>query len=486
MNMDRRDFLKKYSAVAGSIALLNSTKTLAGAMKLRNSLNYKRPNIVIFLADDLGYQDLGCYGNNIIKTPNIDKLASQGVRFTDCYAASPVCSPSRAGLLTGRIPCRSMLYNHIKPGNPIHLKKEEVTIAKLLQQGGYNTSHFGKWHLNGDMLSSQPQPIDHGFDYSFGSGTSPKQNGKKFFKDPDNFIRNGKAIGPLKGYPCQLIADDAAEWLDGRNEKSDPFFMFVCFSEPHTPILEAKDLPAELMAKYPAPTKEEDARYLATVTNIDIAVGKVLKKLKQSGLDDNTFVAFLSDNGPLRNVSQTPLRGIKRTIYDGGMRTPGIIRWPGHTTAGSLCDEPINFVDFLPTLCEMTKTESPNDRAIDGVSFLPVFKDEKLIREMPMFWFFYFSNPQAAMRDGDWVMVGYLEKPAPAGHSLFDCHQDYIKNTKLAKFELYNIRKDIAQTNNLAESEPRIFERMKRKMVEVHKEVIGKGPSWQNLPKCNQ
>ncbi|MHC4368831.1 MAG: sulfatase-like hydrolase/transferase, partial [Planctomycetota bacterium] len=185
-----------------------------------------RPNILVLLADDLGYSDLSCYGSRSTKTRNLDKLAESGMRFTDFYAPAPNCSPSRAGLLTGRSPSRTGMYNYIPPDGPLHLPEPEVTIAELLRDAGYNTAHIGKWHLCHDMLSEDlPQPSDHGFDYSLGT----ENNASPSHKNPANFVRNGKAVGKMEGYSCQIVADEVIGFLDNREDSGKPFFICAWF-----------------------------------------------------------------------------------------------------------------------------------------------------------------------------------------------------------------------------------------------------------------
>jgi arylsulfatase A len=196
-----------------------------------------RPNFVVVLADDLGYGDLACFGHKTVKTPNLDQFANEGTRLTNCYAAAANCSPSRCGLMTGRTPYRVGIHNWIPMYSPMHVRKREITIAALLRQAGYATCHVGKWHLNGQFnMVGQPQPSDHGFDYWF----STQNNALPTHHNPDNFVRNGKPVGKLKGYAAQLVVDEAIEWLTEKRDVQKPFFLYVCFHEPHEPIASAK------------------------------------------------------------------------------------------------------------------------------------------------------------------------------------------------------------------------------------------------------
>ena len=194
----------------------------------------RKTNFLIILAADLGYGDVGCFGNRTIKTPNLDRLASQGIRLTSCYAAAPVCSPSRAGLLTGRTPSRVGVYDWIPAGHPMHLPRNEITVATLLQQAGYATCHVGKWHCNGEFNSpEQPQPGDHGFDHWF----STQNNAAPTHHNPVNFVRNGVPVGRLEGYSSHIVAGEAIHWLKDLRDPAKPFFLYVCFHEPHEPSI---------------------------------------------------------------------------------------------------------------------------------------------------------------------------------------------------------------------------------------------------------
>ena len=198
-----------------------------------------RPNILVILCDDLGYGDLACFGHPHIRTPNLDRLAEGGIRFTDCYSAAPVCSPSRVGLLTGRNPNRTGIYDWIPLGHPMHMAAEERTIANVLRNAGYDTGLFGKWHCNGVFNKpDQPQPDQHGFDHWYAT----QNNAAPSHENPTNFVRNGREVGPQFGFSCRLVAQEASHWISNRADRSKPFFGFVCFHEPHEPVASPLDL----------------------------------------------------------------------------------------------------------------------------------------------------------------------------------------------------------------------------------------------------
>ncbi len=413
-----------------------------------------RPNILVMLCDDLGYGDLECYGHPVIKTPNLNRLADEGVKFTDFYAAAPVCSPSRAGMLTGRTPNRYGVYDWIPQGSEMHLPRNEVTIARLLRDAGYATCHAGKWHCNGKFNSpEQPQPNDHGFDHWF----STQNNAAPSHRNPTNFVRNGQKVGPLKGFSSDIIVDEAISWLE-RKPKDKPFCLFVWFHEPH----EVVDSPDSLVERYSQATKKGEALYYANVAQIDQAVGRLLKKLDESGYRQNTFALFTSDNGP-ETLNRYPnawrshgspgrLRGMKLHMYEGGTRVPGILRWPGKVKPGSVSGAPISFLDLLPTLCEAAGVQAPRDRRLDGASFLPALEGKPIKRKQPLYWQYdkALSEMKIAMRDGDWKILA---------------------NAALDRFELYNLRTDVSEKNDLSSKEPKRLQAMAKVLKALHADV---------------
>lgn len=422
-----------------------------------------KTNFVIVLCDDLGYGDLGCFGHPQIKTPNLDQLAREGWRLTDCYAAAPVCSPSRAGMLTGRIPNRMGIYDWIPEQSPMHLKSNEVTIATLLKQGGYRTCHVGKWHLNGHFNSSeQPQPSDHGFDHWF----STQNNAAPSHKNPVNFVRNGRAVGPIEGYSSQIIVDEAIHWI-GEQDKSRPFLLMVWLHSPHEPVATSN----RFAQQYSAVAKtEQQANYFGNVTQLDHEVGRLVKVLDDSHLTENTFVYFSSDNGPetLNRYkgsessygSPVPLRGMKLHMYEGGIRVPGIVRWPGHTKPGLTVGEPVCSYDLLPTLCAIAEVSLPEDRVRDGASLMPLFEGRKVSRVKPLYWQYdraIGGANRVAIRDGDWKLLA---------------------NADLSKFELYNLRADMSETRDLAAVETGRVAELSDKLKKLHAQVKAEAPEW--------
>ena len=440
--------------------------------------NDNRPNIVVVLADDLGYGDLGCYGHPRIQSPVIDRLASEGMRLTSCYAAAANCSPSRTGLMTGRFPQRVGIHNWIPMFSPMHVRRSEVTVATLLRDAGYQTCHVGKWHLNGQFnLPTHPQPSDHGFQHWF----STQNNALPTHHNPRNFVRNGIPVGTLRGYSAGLVADEAIRWLRGR-DPARPFFLYVCFHEPHEPINSAP----RYKALYEAPADSTLPNHHGNVTQMDAALGRLLSALDRFKLRDNTLLIFTSDNGPAitrrhPHGSAGPLRDKKGYVSEGGIRVPGIIRWPGHTRPGEVCDEPVCGVDLLPTLCAVAGADVPGDRAIDGTSILPIFSGQKIQRQTPLYWHFNFAQgpSKVAMRDGDWKILATLTGPVlKSTLHLSHADQETIKNAKLATFELYHLGEDIAEKNDLALREPQRLAIMARQLRELYEDVREESPRW--------
>jgi len=428
-----------------------------------NAADAKRPNFIVILCDDLGYGDLGCFGHPQIKTPHLDRLASEGARLTDCYAAAPVCSPSRAGLLTGRIPNRLGVYDWIPQNSPMHLRSTEVTIATLLKKAGYETCHVGKWHCNGKFNSpDQPQPNDHGFDYWFAT----QNNANPTHKNPVNFVRNGKRVGPLQGYSSQIIVDEAMRWL-GQRDKSKPFLLMVWLHSPHETIATAEPFVEQYAQQAETP---QQAEYFGNVSQLDHEIGRLLKSVDDSGLRDNSLVYFSSDNGPetLHRYkgsersygSPSPLRGMKLHVYEGGIRVPGIVRWPGHVSPGQTSSQPVASYDLLPTFCALAEATPPTDRALDGASLLPLFANQQVARSKPLYWQYdraIGGANRVALRDGDWKLLA---------------------DESLSKFELYNLRQDISEKQDLATSEPNKLAELSAKLKALHAEIKAEGPTW--------
>jgi arylsulfatase A len=418
-----------------------------------------QPNFVIFLTDDLGWGDLGCQGHPVIQTPHLDAFAKQGVRFTQCYAASAVCSPSRSAILTGRTPYRNGVFTWIPEGRDIHLRSSEIALPKLLQARGYATCHVGKWHLNSHFNQpTQPQPNDHGYDWWLATQNNAAPN----HENPVNFVRNGQPVGPVKGYSAPFIAGEAIDWLKNHRDKSKPFFLAVWTHEPHYPI---KSDP-RFKARYPQLTDDVQVEYLANVTQLDHAFGQLMKALDDLKLADNTFVIFTSDNGPEGDGIKTPgrgssggLRSRKRSVYEGGIRVPGLVRWPGQVQPGTTSDVPVIGSDIFTTICGIAGVPLPKDRVIDGGDLRPAFTGGPVERQRPLYWRCAIAPEplKTALRIGDWKILA--DEP-------------------LTQFELYNLKTDWQEATDLATKEPQKFAEMKAALIRLNTEIEAEGPDW--------
>ncbi|WP_417848491.1 sulfatase [Thalassoglobus sp.] len=451
---------------------------------LAEAAENKKPNVVLILVDDMGWMDLSCQGSDYYKTPHIDKLAAEGMRFTDAYAACSVCSPTRAAVMTGRLPGRIGVTDWIRarfqrgdigtpeanpteyvggkkqkllcPPNPYWLEHEEITVAELLQHEGYKTCHIGKWHL-GDP---DWYPLSQGFDINIGGcdlGQPPS------YFDPYSHPRYSfeESFKPRKKdeFLTHREGDEAKQFI--RANKENSFFLSYCPYAVHTPI-QAID---EVAAKYRKEGKKEiQAKYAALVESVDDAVGMIVDELQSQKLLDNTLIIFTSDNGGLKGpTDNTPLRSGKGYAYEGGIRVPFIARWPGVVPAGTVSHEPIMSIDLLPTICEAVGVSVPDDRAIDGVSLLPLFKNEshQLEDDRVLTWHFphyrHAPGPYSIIRDGDWKLIQWYE----------------------GKKELYNLADDLSESKDLSSEHQEQLVKLEQKLARELKQQGAK------LPKLN-
>jgi arylsulfatase A len=419
-----------------------------------------RPNMILFLADDLGYGDLGCYGHPLIQSPNLDKFATQGVRLTQCYAASGVCSPSRSALLTGRTPHRNGVFTWIAEGAPLHLRLSEIALPAILGDAGYSTCHSGKWHLNGLFNNSaQPQPGDHGYQWWMAT----QNNAGPSHENPNNFVRNGKEVGPLQGYSAPLVVEEAINWLKDKRDPSQPFFLAVWTHEPHYPI---KSDP-KFKALYPNLTDDVQREHHANVSQMDYAFGELMRALDDMALTANTFVFFTSDNGPEGDGIKTPgrgssggLRGRKRDMHEGGIRVPGMARWTGKIPAGTTVTTPVIGSDLFPTMLALAGQSVPSDRVLDGVdiSRLLTGSSDEIDRPIPLFWRLHMApNAKMAMRIGDWKILA---------------------NSELTEFELYNLAEDPQESVDRKESDNARFVEMRERLIAHNQSIDADGPDW--------
>jgi len=471
----------------------SSCKEQKEAIALNEDKVVSQPNIVVLLCDDLGYGDISSFGHPIIKTPNLDKLAENGIKLTNFYSAAPVCSPSRVGLLTGRSPNRAGVYDFIpglrkSPDNRdlVHLQADEVTIPSILKSVGYSTCLVGKWHCSSRFNSNkQPQPNDFGFDHWFAT----HNNAAPSHQNPKNFIRNREKVGEIEGFSSQIIVSEAINWLD--NKKADnPFFLEVTFHEPHEPIAS----PEGLVEKYlPQARNREEAEYFANVENVDIAVGRLVEYLKKNNLDKNTLIVFSSDNGP-ETFMRYPrakksygtagnLKGMKLWTNEAGFRVPGIISWLGNTKVfKGTSDNVVSALDFLPTFCELAGADLPNVK-LDGESFTSLLNTGGFNRSKPLIWVFYnaINGHRVAMRKGDWKIMARLmtdNGELRQINNLADSNIDLIKSAQLTDYVLFNLKEDVNESENLATKKPEVFEDMKNQLNSEYKELLKDSHVW--------
>ena len=426
---------------------------------LVSSLFSKPPNFIIIFTDDQGFEDIGCFGSPKIKTPNLDKLAAEGRKFTSFYSANSVCSPSRASLLTGCYPVRISIPGVLFPRHEIGLNPDEITIADLLKSKGYATSCIGKWHIG-----HKPKflPTRQGFDSYYGIPYSndmtidPEANLAADIKLREGFtldrIRNEKPkkdFVPLMRneevieYPCdqttltQRYTEEAVKFIE--ENKNKPFFLYLPHTMPHIPLFASEKFKG----------KSERGLYGDTIEEIDWSVGEIMKSLRDNNLDKNTLVIYTSDNGPWklkgsRGGSAHPLRGFKFQTYEGGMRVPCIMHWKGKVPAGSSCDEIAATIDLLPTIAGLSGAEMPNDRTIDGKDIWPLIAGKKGAQTPHKIYFFYKGNKLESARQGKWKLRRSGKNSQPV--------------------ELYDLASDISESKNLAKENEILVNEMIKKM----------------------
>ena len=436
---------------------------LLGLLGCAESISATQPNILLIYVDDLGYGDLASFGHPVIKTPNLDALADEGLKLTNYYAPSALCSPSRAGLLTGRIPYRTGIKSWIPEGSEIYLRSDEVTLAEVLKSVGYSTAHIGKWHLNSDLGSdTEPQPTDQGFDLFYGHNAFQIPTNR----NPTNLYRNGVALDTQEGYTAELYANEAIGWLE-QQDSSKPFFLYLSMAEPHTTIENPSDY-NEMYSDFtngpviPIPSGGEipkdklvprgPGEYYANITYMDAQLGRVLNSLDALGMEENTVVVFASDNGPVTSSwmnwyetnaygSTGGLKGRKHYLYEGGIKVPAIIRYPGFTQPGSTTDELVIGTDIFTTLVHIGGGDVPSDRPIDGVDVSSIFSGGSVLDRDVVWALSSVSEMEFAIRSGPWkLMLDSDKRPR----------------------ELYNLQQDPLEFFNLAGEEEQVVQRLSR------------------------
>ncbi|MEA2708760.1 MAG: hypothetical protein QOF78_1361 [Phycisphaerales bacterium] len=412
----------------------------------------QKPNIVYIMADDLGWTDVACYGSGYYETPNIDRLAKQGTKFTNGYTCGPNCQPTRAALLSGQYEPRTGVYTvgninrfdwQSRPLKPVEnvttLPLDKITIAQAMKNAGYATGMFGKWHLG--PLTGKTHPGARGFDEAIES------SGKHF-----DFPTSPKTEYPQGQYLADFLTDRAIDFIT--RHKDEPFFLYL----PHFGVHAPHQAKPELIAKFkkkPAAGGHRDPTYAAMIYSVDESVGRIMALLDELKLADNTLLVFTSDNGGIGSYAaaginkmngitdNAPLKGGKGTLYEGGVRVPFIFRWPGKIAADATSDQPIISVDIYPTLLDLAHAKPPENYPLDGVSLVSLLTEKKPLARGAIYWHFpgylgagaddWRTKPVGAIRSGEWKLLKFFED---------------------GRLELYNLNDDIGQKNNLAEVNP--------------------------------
>jgi len=467
--MKRREFLKTTGLGAAALALRGATRAARAARK--------RPSFVFILIDDMGWKDVGFMGSRYYETPYIDRLAGQGMVFTNAYANAPNCAPTRACLMSGQYAPRHGVYtvgtsargsSHLRKLVPIKntttLRADIVTVAEALKSAGYVSASMGKWHLGNDPALG---PTGQGFDVNIGGNIaghprsyfSPYRN--KDLKD-----------GPRGEYLTDRLTDEALRFIEANRAR--PFFLYLPHYAVHTPIQAKK----EMIAKY---KKKESSggqgnpTYAAMIESTDEGVGRMMRRLDELGIAGDTVVIFFSDNGGVKGItSMEPLRGGKGMLYEGGIREPMIVRWPGKVKAGSRCDVPVISIDFYPTMLAIAGAKPPRGQVLDGESIVPLLEGAKGLKRKAVFWHFpaylqgkaegardqhFRTRPGAVVRMGDWKLIEYFED---------------------GTLELYNLKDDIGETKNLARKMPDKAKELHRVMLDWRRSVNAPVPTEKN------
>jgi arylsulfatase A len=497
MELSRRNLLK-YTAVGavagiGGISIHNALSTTPESeindlpeiiLEKQPGLPGRQPNIVIIYADDLGYGDLGCYGNRQIKTPNIDRLSEEGIRFTDFYSCNALCSPSRYGLLTGRYPQRggldwplwaekqpigpkaAKLLGHVlgmmgvadmgKESDIDGIPEGELTIAEALKQVGYRTGMVGKWHLGDFPELPQYHPLNHGFDEFFGL---PYSNGLL----PLPLYRNREMVeeniqGQEQAKFSRLYAEESIKFMETSKDK--PFFLYLAHTFPHRPLYASEEF------RY----KSNAGLYGDVVEELDHFTGRVLDHIKQSGIEDNTLVVFASDNGPWHYGSPGGLRGSKGQSFEGGFRIPMIAKMPGRIAPGTVCHAPAMITDLFPTILPLAGLKTPEDRIIDGkdIGGLLTGKTDNSPHDA---LFFYHHNELEGVRVGRYKYyrsINTYKYPMPVNKTFSKIASGKLGKTRL----LFDLERDPSESYNLIDNQPETADQLEKIMVTWEKHLM--------------
>ena len=434
-------------------------------LPLASAAAQPQPNIVLILADDLGWTDLSCYGSDFYETPHLDQLAREGMKFTQAYSACTVCSPTRAAILTGKYPARLHVTDWIPglpPENPKllvppwtkYLPLEEITIARALQSAGYATASIGKWHLGGEEY----YPEKHGFDLNIAGSSAPA---------PPSYFAPYKIAtlpeGPQGEYLTDRLGEEAARFIEQHKDK--PFFLYMPLFAVHTPIQGKEALIQKYRAKKRPGQKQTNAIYAAMIESMDDSVGRVRRKLDELKLADRTVVVFASDNGGrVPTTSNHPLRVGKGSCYEGGTRVPLIVHWPGVTKPGSVCETPVISMDLYPTILEIAGRKETAPRSVDGTNLVALLRQDGELKRDALFWHYPHyqhyqlggATPYGVIRAGDFKLIEFFDD---------------------MRVELYNLREDIGEQRNLAAQMPAKAQELRARLHAWRKEIGAQMPS---------
>lgn len=424
--------------------------TIAAAPASLNAQAQARPNILFILADDLGYGDLGCYGQRQIQTPALDRLAADGIRFTQAYSGATVCAPSRCSLMTGKHTGHATVRGNKKP--EVGLLPNEPTVASLLKSAGYSTALFGKWGLGGPGTGSVPNT--RGFDHFFGYLDQQHAHNsypEHLWENQNEFLLTQNWFNQRKVFSNDLFTERTLQFLNHQSA-ANPFFIYLTYTIPHADNergavdkvgMDVPDLGPYASRSWP----EVEKAFAASITRMDSDIARILKTLDDRGLAGNTLVIFTSDNGPHKEGNHDPeffqssgaVRGLKRDLYEGGIRVPSIARWRGRIRPGQISDTPWAFWDFLPTACALAGAKPP--AGIDGLNVSPTLIDNKPVERSHFYWEFHEGGFAQAVRQGDWKLV--RQKPK-------------------FELELFNLKNDPRELRNVAREHREIASRLER------------------------
>ncbi len=470
VTLDRREFVRRTGLGAAGIGVAGSVLSGLTASQLSacGHSRRRRPNIIFIMADDLGYGDLGCYGQEKVHTPHIDRLAAEGMRFTDHYAGSTVCAPSRCSLMTGFHTGHTYIRGNkaVQPEGQHPIPAESVTVARLLREAGYVTGAAGKWGLG--PPGSEGDPINQGFDWFYGYNCQREAHfyyPEHLWENDSRIVLEGNLDGGRETFSHDLIAEKTLEFI--RRNSDHPFFLYVPFTIPHAEIVVPEDSLAEYRGTFPETPyigshygshETPRAAFAGMVTRMDRDVGRIRTLLEKLGIAGDTLIIFTSDNGPHLEGghdprffgSSGPLRGFKRDLYEGGIRVPMVAWWPGTITAGTESAHVSAFWDFLPTACELAGIEPPAET--DGISYLPELLGRGGQSEHDhLYWEFHEQGRKQAVRMGEWKGVRLNVRLDPDG-----------------PIELYDLGTDLAEEHDVAADHPAIVREVRRIMAEAH------------------